>query len=209
MPQTSPPCKHATSNAPVCGRCRDNRARMARLYIKKSAEIKLRIKKYRNTNRQAYLKASRAYYRKNIAKFQARCNKTEEERQKERDRVNTHNRKNPEQRLRRVAKRRAMKLGVRDVENFTWRDVVDRDGLICFICGFNTIPDCVDLKLRPTVDHTKPLVIGGKHLLCDAAVAHFSCNCAKGRRSFAPGKVPKQFRDACRSRISEYLSMLG
>lgn len=184
------------------------KAKMRQRYLAKRDEYIKRIKAYCKANPEKTKERGKRYYRKNIAKWQARSNRSEAERQKERDRVKRHNDQNPEQRLKRAAVRRAKKLGVLVGEPFTVTDVIARDGLICYICRLATIPKCSDIKLTPSVDHLKPLIIGGPHSLARAALAHFSCNCSKARQHFESDNVPVDFAARCRTRIQSYLDAL-
>jgi hypothetical protein len=185
-----------------------NQEASRRRYAANAERIKENARRYRANNLDKLKKRHHNYYLNNIEKFQARANKSEAERQKDRDRVRRHNEAHPEQRLKRVAARRAMKLGCAVDGSFTWRDVAARDGYCCYICGLKTIPDCPDLKLRPTVDHLKPLIAGGSHSLDRSALAHFSCNCSKGKRELEVEAVPADFRKLCRFRIKEYIKLV-
>lgn len=202
------PCKHATLEVLVCPICTRNRERANDRYRRKPHEIKEKVKAWRETNVEKHKTNGQNYYKKNIAKFQAR-GQTEAERVKNRARVKRHNEAKPQQRLARVHRRRALKMGVLEGDLFTWRDVLERDGPTCYICGLDTVPDSPDLKLRPTVEHLRPLSEGGPHSLERTAIAHFSCNCSKGRLSCEPGSVPGVLRERCRARIRQYLTVSG
>ncbi len=77
-------------------------------------------------------------------------------------------------------RRRARIAGV-ESEPFTLRDVIDRDGWRCGICGRNVKPGSKG-RDRPSLDHIVPLAQGGPHTLANAQLAHFGCNSAKGHR---------------------------
>lgn len=65
-------------------------------------------------------------------------------------------------------------------EKFTLGDVIERDGVLCGICG-----DGLDLNLRhpdplsPSLDHRHPLSRGGTHTLANSQAAHLVCNMRK------------------------------
>jgi 5-methylcytosine-specific restriction endonuclease McrA len=69
------------------------------------------------------------------------------------------------------------------VERIEPRQVFDRDGWVCRICG-----NGVDQKLRhpdpmsPSVDHVVPLCRGGTHTWDNVACTHLQCNLQKGDR---------------------------
>jgi hypothetical protein len=179
---------------------------MRRVYQQDPQRVKTRVSDYRIKYQDAYKARNSRYYQaqRDIISIN-RANRSEAERQKERDRVKRHNDRNPQQRLARVTARRALKMGALVGKKFTYRDIIARDGLKCYICGYDTIPNCADIKLRPTVEHLVPLIINGSHSLERAALAHFSCNCSKGRLKVEPGAVPTELQERCRRRISEYL----
>lgn len=54
--------------------------------------------------------------------------------------------------------------------------VVERDGLVCGLCGDEVQPDDVH------IDHIKPVSLGGKDELDNLQVAHSFCNISKGAR---------------------------
>lgn len=79
---------------------------------------------------------------------------------------------------------RARRVGSRSVRGSVGlRDVGDRDGWLCGLCG-----EPVDATLKvpnrwaPTVDHIVPLVLGGTHDWDNVQLAHMTCNSSKGAR---------------------------
>jgi 5-methylcytosine-specific restriction endonuclease McrA len=77
--------------------------------------------------------------------------------------------------------RRAKQYGVA-WERIRHRDIYERDGWICGICGGQ-----VDSSLKypdpksASLDHIVPFVRGGSHLVSNVRCSHFGCNLAKGR----------------------------
>jgi 5-methylcytosine-specific restriction endonuclease McrA len=133
----------------------------------------------------------------------ARANRSEEDRIKERARVSAFYKANPGKKRAQIAQRRA-KRKMEQLEAFTIGDLIRGRGCACHICGIDTIADCPDIKLRPTIDHVVPLKFGGTHCPENARIAHQTCNASKGART--------AFDDAaaelCRRRVSEYLRQL-
>lgn len=63
------------------------------------------------------------------------------------------------------------------VESFTLRDIAERDGWKCHLCG-KRVPDR-PYKARPldaTLDHLIPVSDGGDHTRANVALAHNRCN---------------------------------
>lgn len=63
------------------------------------------------------------------------------------------------------------------VDNFTLREVAQRDGWRCHLCC-KPVPDR-DYRARPldpTIDHLVPVSAGGTHTLDNVALAHNRCN---------------------------------
>lgn len=94
----------------------------------------------------------------------------------------------------RIARERGASIG----ERFSWREVAERDGLVCALCGELTDPeDFTKLPGRdgrlyhrsgaryPSLDHVVALASGGRHELANAQLAHFGCNARKGARLHA------------------------
>ena len=63
------------------------------------------------------------------------------------------------------------------------REVFDRDGWRCQICGLQ-IPKSRQWpdRLSASLDHKLPLALGGAHALENCQAAHLGCNMAKGDR---------------------------
>jgi hypothetical protein len=78
--------------------------------------------------------------------------------------------------------------GFRDAGTYIDRQVFERDGWRCYLCGElvkrdvpRTDPD------GPTIDHVVPLSRGGTDDLANVATAHWRCNRDKGSRRVAVG----------------------
>lgn len=79
-------------------------------------------------------------------------------------------------------RRRALKKGVAS-EPYTTRQIAERDGFTCGLCGGAVVmstpyPD----PWSPTIDHVIPLIRGGDDTRANVQLAHFTCNSAKGAR---------------------------
>lgn len=78
------------------------------------------------------------------------------------------------------AARRARKAGAR-VESFTPVEIFERDGWVCGICD-----EPVDrTKVYPdpnssSLDHIRPLSLGGEHSRANTRLAHLSCDKRRG-----------------------------
>jgi hypothetical protein len=79
-------------------------------------------------------------------------------------------------------KRRAQKLSA-FVESFTRREIYERDGGRCHICGKKVDPNNWHL------DHLIPLSLGGEHSKRNVAVAHPYCNLRRNNRGPAQLRI--------------------
>jgi len=71
-------------------------------------------------------------------------------------------------------------------ERFSIEQVGDRDGWRCHLCGKRVDPSIANPDPRaPTIDHLIPVADGGLDELSNVALAHRSCNCARGARGMA------------------------
>lgn len=69
---------------------------------------------------------------------------------------------------------------------FTLRQVAERDGWKCHLCGRQVNPKLTDPDPRSaTIDHLVPVSAGGLDELPNVALAHRSCNCARGAKGLA------------------------
>lgn len=79
---------------------------------------------------------------------------------------------------------RAIKFGCEFQTGISLRKLIDRDGLVCRICGKEC--DMSDKTygthgpLYPSVDHIIPLAKGGAHSWSNVQIAHCMCNSQKG-----------------------------
>lgn len=84
---------------------------------------------------------------------------------------------------RKNAARRGAKVKGHD---FTLKEVGDRDGWRCHLCRRRVNPSIANPDPRaPTIDHLVPIAHGGIDELANVALAHRSCNCARGARGLA------------------------
>lgn len=78
--------------------------------------------------------------------------------------------------------RRGRRAGA-ERERYALREIADRDGWVCGICGdavdgLLSYPD----PLAASIDHVVPLALGGADTPANVQVAHLSCNRRKGHR---------------------------
>lgn len=79
-------------------------------------------------------------------------------------------------------KRRAQKLGTQ-VEDIRPIDIFERDIWLCGLCSTPVDPDCAwPDPMSPSLDHVKPLSLGGTHTYENVQLAHLTCNVSKGNR---------------------------
>lgn len=79
-------------------------------------------------------------------------------------------------------KRRAQKLGTQ-VEDLRPIDIYERDIWLCGLCSTPVDPDVRHPDpMSPSLDHVKPLSLGGTHTYENVQLAHLLCNVSKGNR---------------------------
>lgn len=79
-------------------------------------------------------------------------------------------------------KRRALKHGTQ-VEDLQPVDIYERDVWLCGLCMTPVDPDCAwPDPMSPSLDHIKPLSLGGTHTYENVQLAHLVCNVSKGNR---------------------------
>lgn len=71
---------------------------------------------------------------------------------------------------------RARRKGVSVVMQFTKQEVINQEGLICYLCGKSLTNETA------TIDHVIPLAKGGFHCLSNAKIACLPCNQKKGNK---------------------------
>lgn len=92
------------------------------------------------------------------------------------------NRRYPEDSGVRNRLRRA-RLAEVETEDFSAREVFERDGWICQICNEPVDPDLLYPNLQSvSLDHIVPIVRGGGHTRANTQCAHLRCNLVKGAR---------------------------
>ena len=75
-------------------------------------------------------------------------------------------------------RRRAQKRGA-GYERFLRREIYERDGWLCKLCGDPVDRTGEDKHLRPSLDHIVPLARGGQHNRGNVQCAHWVCNSRK------------------------------
>lgn len=84
------------------------------------------------------------------------------------------------------SQRRAFKRGASVGEKVYRRQVYERDGFICHLCGKSLRMDTASPHpLSPTLDHVIPISLGGSHSYANVRAAHFICNSKRGNRGAA------------------------
>lgn len=74
----------------------------------------------------------------------------------------------------------------RSVERVYRRQIFERDGWMCQLCGKKVMRGAVvPHPLAPTIDHVVPLAAGGLHEPANVQLAHFLCNARKSDRGEA------------------------
>jgi 5-methylcytosine-specific restriction endonuclease McrA len=96
---------------------------------------------------------------------------------------------------------RAVRFGP-GVEAISIQEVYEKDKGICWICGLSVPMETSVRALRPTVDHTVPLIKGGSHSKDNVHLAHYSCNCARRERSVTPA-----VRERAATRIGDLMKV--
>jgi len=68
-----------------------------------------------------------------------------------------------------------------------WREICERDGWVCWICGGPIDPAFTSpQRFAGTVDHVLPLSCGGSDQDFNLRAAHFGCNSRRGAAKFMP-----------------------
>lgn len=83
-------------------------------------------------------------------------------------------------------RRRCRKRGT-GYERFMRREIYERDGWACQLCGDPVDRTGADKHLRASLDHKVPLARGGVHSRANVQCAHWICN---SRKSHHPGANP-------------------
>ena len=97
-----------------------------------------------------------------------------------RDKARQRERATNRDRYGRTHRERANRYGVQYV-SFSKRSIYDRDGWICGICGEPVDPNAKYPDMRcASLDHIKPLSLGGSHTPENVRLAHFDCNSFRG-----------------------------
>lgn len=76
--------------------------------------------------------------------------------------------------------------------------VAQRDGHNCWLCG---LPFAA--KEKPTLDHIKPVSMGGSNRVSNLKLAHYSCNTRRGNTVATPTQVIPRQADHGTGGISE------
>lgn len=70
----------------------------------------------------------------------------------------------------------------RDGDRISIRELGDRDGWVCHLCGEPVRKRGGQDGLAPTIDHLEPVSVGGPHVWSNVALAHKACNVRRGNR---------------------------
>lgn len=100
------------------------------------------------------------------------------------DRRQEHQTERHKQSMREAKRRREKQLRDSFIENVSYDAIYQRDGGICQICGLPVHPaKGVDNNWDGTIDHIKPLSVGGKHSMANCQLAHRICNSLKHQQT--------------------------
>lgn len=142
-------------------------------YTKNSNTTRLRMSKYRNSNKELIRSQSRRYYDKNKDTIAA---KTQEWQERNSGKVLAYKRKwaknNPETRREQWNRYRSKKYGTRYalVDKYAWELICAMSDNCCTYCG---------TKTKLTQDHVLPLSKGGWHDIDNVVPACLACNIKK------------------------------
>jgi len=158
-------------------------------YYARTRETQLASNKaWREKNHESNLEYQRDWYNSHKEYFAEKYLKNREALSERSRRLNAENpgrgteysrawrKANPEKaalKSRAAANRRRAKDG----ERVNFKDILERDGMVCHICG-DEIPTMKDLHF----DHVIPLAKGGPHSADNIRPAHALCNMRKGAR---------------------------
>lgn len=79
--------------------------------------------------------------------------------------------------------RRKERMAAATVEKFTKKEIYDRDGWVCGICGDSISKECqYPDAYSASLDHIIPLAKDGEHSRANTRAAHLICNIRKGSR---------------------------
>jgi 5-methylcytosine-specific restriction endonuclease McrA len=77
-------------------------------------------------------------------------------------------------RRRNIGGRRRARIAGAKIDPVGRRDIIERFGTVCYLCGNNVEPDDIH------IDHVHPLSKGGSHTIDNLRVACSRCNTRKG-----------------------------
>lgn len=151
---TGRPCKHATAEAPVCGACVTNRARVASWAATHPGKVMSRYVRWLKRSKRARRRTYRAYYYRHPAKIKAYA-------------------------AARNAALRGARIGELVDPVRVWLIAKGR----CWLCGwFIPYPGTrgIDPAEEHTLDHVVPCSQGGEHSYRNTKAAHCGCNSRRG-----------------------------
>lgn len=80
-----------------------------------------------------------------------------------------------------IYRRKALARGAPVVETFTRREIFERDGWVCGMCGWEIDPEAKHPDPRSaSLDHIHPLALGGSHTRGNVRLACLACNLSAG-----------------------------
>jgi 5-methylcytosine-specific restriction endonuclease McrA len=138
--------------------------------------------KWRAENREIYRQHALKRYYQDVEAGRTRCREYRaRDVEKHRARLREWIKQNPE-RMRDSGRRRRARMYEAAVESIQEREVFDRDGWCCYICGDPVVQDVPTGTLnKAVVEHVIPLSKGGTHTSDNVRCACHRCNSIKGR----------------------------
>jgi 5-methylcytosine-specific restriction endonuclease McrA len=146
------------------------------------------VRQYNLEHKQYHATWTKQYYEKNKELI---CKNTRQYKKDNRDKVKKRNRiyiltycqteKYKVSHRESERKRKAIKRGAKRIESFSSKEVFDRDGYVCQLCGKKTRPDFKNTShpLYPNLDHIVPLSLGGGHTRMNTQCLCHQCNIEK------------------------------
>lgn len=162
------PSSHWRAKEKICPACRERRKISSAKQNAKTVEYRA---KYREDRREKYREYNKEYYQKN--------------REKLLEKSKQYHKNNPDVCARKSQRRRADKANTSS-EKYTLKDVLEKYGTVCHMCGEEIdmgAPRRVGLpgwERGLQLDHVIPLVNGGTDTLENVKPAHGICNIKKG-----------------------------
>jgi 5-methylcytosine-specific restriction endonuclease McrA len=166
----------------------EQKARVAKWRVENSDKVKEYSALYYQANRDSILEYNKVYYEANRERLSASYKDWYWNRGG-REKSLTYQKSNPEAYKGYANLRRARKYDP-TAALFSWPDILDRDGEICYHCGSTD---------NLEQDHLIPISKDGKHRFDNVSVLCGTCNRSKGSR--LPSELPEEMRKSVEYQI--------